>query len=91
VLFEIWVCADGYWADHTKNLVVGELKPSTRSSRSTAGRLRARTHLCAPAQAMAEFDRSVRDDLARMGYPGQPSHPICHGIGARADRPIRTR
>ena len=27
VLFEIWVCADGYWADHTKNLVVGELKP----------------------------------------------------------------
>src|SRR5581483_362445 len=23
VLFEIWVCADGYWADHTKNLVVG--------------------------------------------------------------------
>src|SRR5581483_8253553 len=23
---EIWVCADGYWADHTKNLVVGELK-----------------------------------------------------------------
>ena len=24
-LFEIWVCADGYWCDHTKNLVVGEL------------------------------------------------------------------
>ena len=20
-LFEIWVCADGYWCDHTKNLV----------------------------------------------------------------------
>src|SRR5436190_11086733 len=27
VLFEIWVCADGYWADHTKNLVLGDLKP----------------------------------------------------------------
>src|SRR5919197_4437616 len=26
VLFEIWVCADGYWADHTKNLVVGQLR-----------------------------------------------------------------
>jgi Xaa-Pro dipeptidase len=26
-LFEIWVCADGYWADHTKNLVCGELEP----------------------------------------------------------------
>ncbi len=24
-LFEIWVCADGYWCDHTKNVVVGEL------------------------------------------------------------------
>ena len=36
---------------------------------------------------MAEFDRSVREDLARMGYPGQPSHPICHGIGARAHEP----
>ena len=24
-LFEIWVCADGYWCDHTKNLVPGEL------------------------------------------------------------------
>ena len=26
-LFEIWVVADGYWCDHTKNLVVGELDP----------------------------------------------------------------
>ena len=26
-LFEIWVCADGYWADHTKNLCPGELTP----------------------------------------------------------------
>ena len=26
-LFEIWVCADGYWCDHTKNLVPGELEP----------------------------------------------------------------
>ncbi len=29
-LFEIWVCADGYWADHTKNLVCGELAPRYR-------------------------------------------------------------
>ena len=26
-LFEIWVCADGYWADHTKNLCPGTLTP----------------------------------------------------------------
>ena len=29
-LFEIWVCADGYWCDHTKNLVAGELTPQYR-------------------------------------------------------------
>ena len=29
-LFEIWVCVDGYWCDHTKNLVVGELTPRYR-------------------------------------------------------------
>ena len=26
-LFEIWVCADGYWTDLTKNLCPGELAP----------------------------------------------------------------
>ena len=26
-LFEIWVCADGYWCDHTKNLCPGDLTP----------------------------------------------------------------
>ncbi len=26
-LFEIWVCADGYWTDLTKNACPGELKP----------------------------------------------------------------
>ncbi len=29
-LFEIWVCADGYWCDHTKNLVVGDLSDRYR-------------------------------------------------------------
>ena len=29
----------------------------------------------------------VRDGIAAMGYPGQPSHPICHGVGARAHEP----
>jgi len=25
--------------------------------------------------------------LTDMGYPDQPTHPICHGIGARAHEP----
>jgi Xaa-Pro aminopeptidase len=88
VLFEIWVCADGYWADHTKNLVVGELKPEYAALEEElmevyAGALRRCTH----AHPMADLDRTVREGLDRMGYSGQPTHPVCHGVGARAHEP----
>ena len=88
VLFEIWVCADGYWADHTKNLVVGELRDDYREleERLVAVYDRAIAH-CRPGASFAELDVLVRDGLAEMGYAGQPSHPICHGIGARAHEP----
>jgi Xaa-Pro dipeptidase len=88
VLFEIWVCADGYWADHTKNLVVGDLKPEyAELEEALMDAYRAAHSLVAPGASMADFDREVRERLAAMGYPGQPSHPICHGIGARAHEP----
>jgi Xaa-Pro aminopeptidase len=88
VLFEIWVCADGYWADHTKNLVVGDLKPEyAELEEQLMGVYTRALRLCTPAHPMADFDRSVREDLALMGYPGQPTHPVCHGIGARAHEP----
>jgi Xaa-Pro aminopeptidase len=88
VLFEIWVCADGYWADHTKNLVVGELKPEY--AELERGLLEVYEHAleaCSPGRSMAELDKSVREGLAELGYAGQPSHPICHGVGARAHEP----
>jgi Xaa-Pro aminopeptidase len=40
-----------------------------------------------PDASMAKLDRSVREQVAAMGYPGQPTHPICHGVGARAHEP----
>ena len=88
VLFEIWVCADGYWADHTKNLVVGELKPDYARLEEAL----VHVYTCALAmvghgQPMAELDRRVREQLHDAGYPGQPTHPICHGVGARAHEP----
>ena len=87
-LFEIWVCADGYWCDHTKNVVPGELRDDYRELE--AGLLgvyeRAVDH-CRPGASLAELDVLVRDGLAELGYPGQPSHPICHGVGARAHEP----
>src|SRR5256714_14915014 len=43
--------------------------------------------MCTPGASLAELDRSTREALAEAGYPGQPSHPICHGVGARAHEP----
>jgi Xaa-Pro aminopeptidase len=88
VLFEIWVCADGYWADHTKNLVVGALKPEyAELERGLLEVYEQALEACSPGRSMAELDRSVRAGLAELGYAGQPSHPICHGVGARAHEP----
>jgi Xaa-Pro aminopeptidase len=87
-LFEIWVCADGYWCDHTKNVVVGELTPAYRELE--AGLLqvyRDAIGFCRPGASMAELDRRVRAGIEALGFPGQPTHPICHGVGARAHEP----
>jgi Xaa-Pro aminopeptidase len=87
-LFEIWVCADGYWCDHTKNLVVGDLLPRYEELERelTAIYDDAVAHVTDGA-SLAELDRLVRGRTAAAGYAGQPSHPICHGVGARAHEP----
>jgi Xaa-Pro aminopeptidase len=88
VLFEIWVCADGYWADHTKNLVLGELRPDyAELEAGLTAVYEGAVASCSPGRSMAEMDRTVREGLDRMGYPGQPTHPVCHGVGARAHEP----
>jgi Xaa-Pro dipeptidase len=88
VLFEIWVCADGYWADHTKNLVLGELTAEYAELEEQLMAVYTDGCGCIHSHhSMAELDRFVRERLADIGYPGQPSHPICHGVGARAHEP----
>jgi Xaa-Pro dipeptidase len=87
-LFEIWVCADGYWADHTKNLCPGGLTPrySELLEQLTAVYDDA-IAFAKPGVSLAELDRRVRAGIADAGYSGQPSHPVCHGVGARAHEP----
>lgn len=88
VLFEIWVCADGYWADHTKNLVVGGLKPEYVELEHGLLEVYAwALDFVRPGASMADLDRGIRERLAALGYPDQPSHPVCHGVGARAHEP----
>ena len=87
-LFEIWVCADGYWCDHTKNLVAGEL--TERYRELEAGLMAVyqdAIDFARPGASLAELDRRIRAGIDAMGFPGQPSHPICHGVGARAHEP----
>jgi Xaa-Pro aminopeptidase len=87
-LFEIWVCADGYWADHTKNLVCGELTSRYRELEQGLMEIyQAAVELARPGKSLAELDRRVRAGIDALGFPGQPSHPILHGIGARAHEP----
>jgi Xaa-Pro dipeptidase len=87
-LFEIWVCADGYWADHTKNLCPGTLKPEyDELLELLLGLYREGLQYVRPGAEMAGLDRIIRQRISEGGYPGQPSHPICHGVGARAHEP----
>ncbi|HEX4746377.1 MAG TPA: Xaa-Pro peptidase family protein [Gaiellaceae bacterium] len=87
-LFEIWVCADGYWCDHTKNLVVGELTPRYREIEAgLMGVYHDAVDFARPGASLAELDRRIRSGIEALGFPGQPSHPICHGVGARAHEP----
>jgi Xaa-Pro dipeptidase len=87
-LFEIWVCADGYWTDLTKNACPGEL---TRDYQKLLDLLlKVFNEAVCYARDGADFpglDRLIRARIAEGGYPGQPSHPICHGVGARAHEP----
>ena len=87
-LFEIWVCADGYWCDHTKNLCPGPLRPEYEELLETLLELfgAARDHVRDGA-SLPELDHLIRSRIAEAGYPGQPSHPIAHGVGARAHEP----
>jgi Xaa-Pro aminopeptidase len=87
-LFEIWVCADGYWCDHTKNLCPGDLSDEyERLRESLMGVYERAIDHCRPGADLAELDRLVREGITEAGYPGQPTHPIAHGVGARAHEP----
>jgi Xaa-Pro aminopeptidase len=84
-LLEIWVCADGYWTDLTKNLCPGELTSEYERLLDLLLRVfHEAVSFTRDGASFPDLDRLVRARIAEGGYPGQPSHPICHGVGARA-------
>jgi len=87
-LFEIWVCVDGYWNDLTKNLCLGDLTPEYHKLLDLLLDVFGEAAAYAKDGAsLPELDRLIRARIAEGGYPGQPSHPVCHGVGARAHEP----
>jgi Xaa-Pro aminopeptidase len=87
-LFEIWVAADGYWSDLTKNLVPGELDPRyAELEEQLLGVYDTAVAHCRDGAELADLDRLIREEIDELGYTGQPSHPVAHGVGARAHEP----
>jgi Xaa-Pro dipeptidase len=87
-LVEIWVCADGYWTDLTKNLCPGKLTSRyDRLLESLLGILHEASRSARDGAPLGDLDRLIRERIAEAGYPGQPSHPVAHGVGARAHEP----
>jgi len=87
-LVEIWVAADGYWTDLTKNIVPGKLTPRyDRLLDQLLEIFNRAAGTCRDGAPLGEIDRIIRQGIADAGYPGQPSHPVGHGVGARAHEP----
>jgi Xaa-Pro aminopeptidase len=87
-LVEIWVCADGYWTDLTKNICPGKLTAPYNRLLDRLLKIFADSVGCVRDGApLGEIDRIIRKGLDGAGYPGQPSHPVAHGVGARAHEP----
>ena len=87
-LLEIWVCADGYWTDLTKNFCPGRLTARYEALLELLLSIYEEAVAYAREGAViGELDRLIRRRLAEGGYPGQPSHPVAHGVGARAHEP----
>src|SRR5213083_388349 len=60
-LFEIWVCADGYWCDYTKNICPGKLTPEYEDllERLLTVYVAAIEH-CVPGASLAQLDGLIR-------------------------------
>lgn len=87
-LIEIWVCADGYWTDLTKNLCPGKLTAEyNKLLEQLLVIFNEAASYARDGASLAELDRMIRRGIDAAGYAGQPSHPVAHGVGARAHEP----
>lgn len=87
-LVELWVVADGYWTDLTKNLCPGKLTKKYDELLELLLKIfNEAVDYAREGADLPGLDALIRRRIAEGGYPGQPSHPVCHGVGARAHEP----
>ncbi len=93
-LFEIWVVADGYWCDHTKNLVVGELDPRYAELEQQLMHV----YACATSSVSAGAitgragQGDPRDSWPKWAIPASRAIPSATASApARTSRPMPTR
>ena len=88
-LFEIWVCADGYWCDHTKLLCPGDLRDDYRElEHGLMGVYERAIDHCRPGASFAELDRLVREGIAAdesgcRPADGEAPRLGCHALAMR--------
>ena len=93
-LFEIWVCADGYWCDHTKNLFPGELTERYARARAAAARRLQRRGRRTAARARASpssTGRSATGSRRRATPASRPIRSATASAPALTSRRTRTR
>src|ERR1700733_5797133 len=87
-LVAICVCADGYWTDLTKNNCPGTLTPEyNRLLELLLKIFNEAIGVVKDGAALGEIDRVIRARTDEAGYTAPPSHPVAHGVGARAHEP----
>jgi len=72
-LVEIWVCADGYWTDLTKNICPGTLTPEyNRLLELLLKIFKEAIGVVRDGAPLGEIDRVIRASIDEAGYKGQP-------------------
>src|SRR5436853_1228742 len=80
-LFEIWVCADGYWTDLTKNACPGDLVPEYHKLLDLLLEVfKEGVSYARDGASFPELDRLIRARITEGGEPGPPSHPSRHRV-----------
>ncbi len=84
VIIELAVVADGFWADNTRTIVIGEPNPKQKDIYSLILEAQKAAKECIkPGVKMSDVDKAARDIINEGGYGEYFIHITGHGVGWR--------